>query len=304
MAKRLDGAIVGLVFDSSTRLDPQVREAYLARLGVAAEPPSVAALQALTQRHAERVPYETLWIQAGEAWSIDPHESAARIALHGRGGYCYHLNGALGLLLSSLGYAVHGHVGGVHGVEGPNAAAIGNHLVLTVDQLPTEGNAGGVWYVDAGLGDALYSPLPLVTGPHDQPPFRLSLENLDGGSTWHVTHDPGGGFTGMTWTAAPAQMADFESQHHWLSTSPESGFVRVAMAERRDATGVDVIRGLTLSRIGDRAYTAEPVTRRAEWFDLLADVFDLRFEHSSAEARDRLWTRVLTAHHRWQANQK
>jgi hypothetical protein len=60
----------------------------------------------------------------------------------------------------------------------------------------------------------------------------------------------------MTWTLAHARWADFEAKHHWLSTSPESGFVQVAMAERRDATGVDVIRGLVLSRIGDSPRTA------------------------------------------------
>ena len=91
----------GAMFESMPRLDLGIQQAYLARLGVAAEPPSVAGLQLLVQRHAERVPYETLWIQAGEAWNIDPYESATRIALHGRGGYCYHMNGALGLLLSS-----------------------------------------------------------------------------------------------------------------------------------------------------------------------------------------------------------
>ncbi|HET8595363.1 MAG TPA: arylamine N-acetyltransferase, partial [Intrasporangium sp.] len=78
-----------------------------------------------------------------------------RIALHGRGGYCYHLNGAMGLLLSSLGYSVCGHVGGVHGPEGPNPGAMGNHLVLTVVLPPSDDNPGGVWYVDGGLGDAL-----------------------------------------------------------------------------------------------------------------------------------------------------
>jgi N-hydroxyarylamine O-acetyltransferase len=292
------------VFESSARWDPGVREAYLARLGVEAEPPSVAGLRLLTQRHVERVPYETLWIHAGEAWTIDPNESATRIALHGRGGYCYHMNGALGVLLSSLGYAVHGHIGGVHGPEGPNAAAMGNHLVLTVDQLPTDANPSGVWYVDTGLGDALHDPLPLAAGMYDQPPFRLSLEQADGGSTWHLTHDPGGGFAGMTWTSGHARVADFEAKHRWLSTSPDSGFVQVAMAERRDATGVDVIRGLILSRIGDRAHTAGPVTGRAEWFELLADLFDLRFHTSTPEARDRLWASVLTAHRRWQATQK
>jgi N-hydroxyarylamine O-acetyltransferase len=196
------------VFESSAPLDPGVRAAYLDRLGIEAEPPSVAGLRLVMRRQVERVPYETLWIHAGEAWNIDPNESATRIALHGRGGYCYHMNGALGVLLKSLGYAVHAHVGAVHGPDGPDPAAIGNHLVLTVDQLPTDDNPTGVWYVDAGLGDALHDPLPLAAGIHEQPPFRLSLERLDDGSTWHLTHDPIGGFAGMTWTAGPARRAD------------------------------------------------------------------------------------------------
>ncbi|MFJ9118926.1 arylamine N-acetyltransferase [Streptomyces sp. NPDC102394] len=85
------------MFDSVSPLDPDVRRAYLARLDVDPAPPSVEAMRLLVRRHAEHVPYETLWIQAGEAWNIDPYDSAARIALRGRGGYCYHMNGALSL---------------------------------------------------------------------------------------------------------------------------------------------------------------------------------------------------------------
>ncbi|MFF4507877.1 hypothetical protein [Streptomyces sp. NPDC001401] len=124
----------------------------------------------------------------------------------------------------------------------------------------------------------------------------LHLDQAAERSQWHLTHDPGGGFTGMTWTMAHAHPADFEARHQWLSTSPESGFVQVAMAERRDATGADVIRGLVLSRIGDGAHTDEPVTRRAEWFDL-------RLHTLTAETRERLWTNVLSVHRRWQEEQ-
>ena len=109
-----------------------------------------------------------------------------------------------------------------------------------------------------------------------QGPFQMGLERI-GCSEWHLTHDPAGGFSGMSWTTAPARHADFVEKHAWLSTSPESGFVRVAMAERRDATGVDVIRGLVLARVGTNAFTAEPLTRKREWFDLLASVFGLHF---------------------------
>jgi arylamine N-acetyltransferase len=297
------------VFESPEQLDPAVRAAYLARLGVDPEPPSADALQVLVRRHAERVPYETLWIPAGERWSTDPVQSAERIALGGRGGYCYHLNGALGLLLSSLGYAVHAHVGGVQAGDpeaGLGADARGNHLVLTVTGLPTDTNPSGHWYVDQGLGDALYEALPLIPGAYYQAPFHLTLEEddaRDGESAWTLMHDPAGGFRSMTWTTGEAVLSDFAAQHEWLSTSPESGFVRVPMAERRDVDGADVIRGLVLSRVGAGAFTREPITRKPEWFDVLADVFDLRFDAAPTGYREQLWDAVNKAHEAWTAAQ-
>jgi N-hydroxyarylamine O-acetyltransferase len=289
------------MFESRDELDPTVRSAYLARLGVEAGAPSVDALALVMQRQVERVPYETFWIPAGERWSIDPAQAAWRIAFAGRGGYCYHLNGALGLLLRSLGYAVQGHVGGVQAGE-PSPDAMGNHLVLTVSDLPSHTNPGGRWYVDSGLGDALHEPLPLAPGAYVQEPFRLTLEHA-GGTAWRLTHDPAGGFGSMTWTTGPALPTDFVAKHEWLSTSPESGFVQVPMAERRDATGVDVIRGVVLARIGANAFTAEPILRQSEWFDALADVFDLRFDATPLQARRRLWDTVLDAHRAWEARQ-
>jgi N-hydroxyarylamine O-acetyltransferase len=289
------------LFESPNGLDPDVRTAYLARLGVEVEPgaPSADALTLLVQRQAERVPYETFWIPAGERWSTDPALAARRIAFEHRGGYCYHLNGALGLLLRSLGYAVHGHVGGVQAGE-PNPNARGNHLVLTVTGLPSDTNPSGHWYVDAGLGDALHEPLPLEAGAYVQDPFQLTLER-SGEHEWRLTHDPAGGFRTMTWTTGPAVESDFTAQHEWLSTSPESGFVQVPMAERRDATGVDVIRGLVRARVGTDAFTAEPITDRAEWFDVLAEVFNLRFDTLRPESRDRLWDSLLEAHRAWES---
>lgn len=279
----------------------EVKEAYLRRLGLDAERPSIDALQRLHRRHVECIPYETIWIHAGEGWDIDPTGSVRRIALDHRGGYCFHLNGAFSELLAALGYQVTRHVGGVHGPDGPGEEELTNHLVLTVDGLASDENPGGTWYVDAGLGDALHEALPLLPGEYAQPPFRVVLDATpDGPADWHLTHDPLGGFTGMSWRSTPAHMHEFADRHRWLSTSPESGFVRVPTAQRRDATGVDVVRGLILSRIGDGASTSEPLLRRDDWFGALADVFDLRFESLSADTLDALWARVLAAHHAWE----
>jgi N-hydroxyarylamine O-acetyltransferase len=55
-----------------------------------------------------------------------------------------------------------------------------NHLVLTVRGLPADTNPGGVWYVDAGLGDALHEPIPLIAGEYRQGPFVLVLDETPG----------------------------------------------------------------------------------------------------------------------------
>ncbi|MCU1465434.1 MAG: hypothetical protein JWM72_1362 [Actinomycetia bacterium] len=287
--------------DSPARIDAELRTAYLHRLGLDAEPPSVEALQRLHRRHVERVPYETMWLHAGEAWGIDPLDSAARIARQGRGGYCYHLNGAFSELLRSLGYSVVRHVGGVHGPGGPDVEALGNHLVLTVRGLPADGNPAGIWYVDVGLGDALHEALPLIGGDYEQAPFRLALEETEAGiGDWHLVHDPTGGFPGMSWMTADAEMNAFVAKHEWLSTSPDSPFLQVAMAEHRDATGVDVVRGLVLARVGADAASSEPLTARSDWFAVLADEFGLRFDASAPGTLDRLWDGVLATHRAWE----
>jgi N-hydroxyarylamine O-acetyltransferase len=271
-------------------------DAYLSRLGLEREPPSAEALARIHRAHVERVPYETLWIHLGERWTVDPVASLERIAGRRRGGYCYHLNGALSELLRDLGYDVVRHVGGVHGPDGPAEADLGNHLVLTVRGVPTDEHPEGTWYVDAGLGDALHEPLPLRAGEHRTGPFVLALEETPGGvGDWHLTHDPAGGFTGMSWRSLPAEMDAFAAKHQWLSSSPESGFVKVLTAQLRDATGVDVVRGLTLRRIGEGA-SERTLETEAEWTAALADLFGLVVDD---DRRAALWERVAAAHEAW-----
>ncbi len=258
------------------------------------------------RRHVQRVPYETMWIHMGDLWNVDPVESARRIAMSDRGGYCFHLNGAFSSLLATLGYSVQRHVGGVHGPEGPDPLTLTNHLVLTVHGLPTDTNSVGDWYIDVGLGDALYEPLPLSEGQFTQGPFVLTLNqqrHSEGGRVgdWHLQHDPNGVFVGMNWCAEPAEMRDFEQRNLVLSTSPESNFAKVALAMRRDATGVDMMRGLMLVRLGEGIPEPTFLTERANWFAALADIFGLTFANVSAEMVDALWLRALTTHEAWAA---
>ena len=287
-------------------IDAALVDAYLGRLGVEREPPSVDGLGRLHRAHVERVPYETVWIHLGEAWDIDPVRAAERIARCGRGGYCFHVNGAFTELLRALGYRTTKHVGGVHGPDGPSAEAMANHFVVVVHDLPDDDHPEGTWYVDAGLGDALHEPLPLCPAQHRQDPLTFVLERQAAGAPvgtgeWHFVHDrQHGSFTGMSFRADPATTSAFVDKHRWLSTSPESGFVRTLTVQRRDATGADILRGCVLRRVGSD--TAEVVLdQRAEWFDALADVFGLRLNGVTTDARDPLWRRVSSMHEAWLA---
>ncbi|MET8001588.1 arylamine N-acetyltransferase family protein [Nonomuraea glycinis] len=270
---------------------------YLRRLGLVQAPPSAAALRALHAAHVERVAYETLQIWLDRPTTVDPLESAARVA-GGRGGYCYHLNGAFSALATALGYQVTRHVGGVQ-LRGGEPGITANHLVLTVRGLPEEANPGGAWLVDVGLGDALHEPLPLVAGSYEQGPFRYGLrpsEVAPGG--WRFDHDPGGAFAGLDFELAATDMSAFTAMHEHLSTSPTSGFVRVLTVQRRDVKGADSLRGLVLSRVGTWSDSIT-LDRADDFYAALADIFRLPLDDVGAKDRDTLWRKVHTAHERW-----
>ena len=112
---------------------------------------------------------------------------------------------------------------------------------------------------------------------------------------------PKGTFTGMSWLMRAATMDDFVERHRMLSTSPDSGFVRTPIVQRRDATGADAMRGLTLTRVGEGAAPPEVLIDREEWFGALAEIFDLRLDGIPREMLDRLWDRCLDAHREWDA---
>ncbi|HEX4790203.1 MAG TPA: arylamine N-acetyltransferase [Actinospica sp.] len=277
-------------------------EGYLARLGLERPArPDVGWLFAAHRAHMALVPYENLEIQLGRPTTVHPVESIARIA-RGRGGYCFHLNGALGTLLACLGYEVTRHLGQVNSnldiPETPELLV--NHQVLVVHC------EGAEYFVDCGLGDAPFEPLPLRAGESVQGPFtyRLAPWPLRPGG-WRFVHDPRAlSFPSMVFAPEPVRVAAFAQPHHRLSTSPDSGFVQAAVVSRRDAEAIEVLRGLVFTRIDATGPARHTVETRAEWYELLADVYRLHLPEVDALARERLWARVARAHEDWLVRQE
>jgi len=215
---------------------------YLSRLGLADRPlpPTSGTLGALHRAHVERVSYECVDHHIPRATPLAARDSVARIAA-GRGGYCFHLNGAFAALLTHLGFAVTLHRAAVqHTPGGPFEAD--HHLTLTVTA------DGETYLADVGLGGGIHDPLPLRPGRHPQGPFTYALTRTPTG--WRFTHDRRGLFPAFEFDTEPAQLpADFAEIHEWFATSPESGFVRTLTAQRRDAKGVDLLHGCVLRRL-------------------------------------------------------
>jgi N-hydroxyarylamine O-acetyltransferase len=126
-------------------------EDYLRRLeAVRPGVPDLEALCELQRRHLESVPFENLGRYLGE--QVDLEESALldKVVRQRRGGLCYELNGAFGLLLQDVGFDVRllaGRVMRRYGVFGPPL----DHLALRVE-LRTPAVTGTIIHSDGGLG--------------------------------------------------------------------------------------------------------------------------------------------------------
>ncbi|WP_326586086.1 arylamine N-acetyltransferase family protein [Streptomyces sp. NBC_01294] len=172
----------------------------------------------------------------------------------------------------------------------------GDHLTLVV---ACEGRS---WFVDVGLGDALHEPLPLRAATYRRGPFtyRLSRSGVEPGG-WRFDHDPRGTFVGMDFSLAPAGPDDFTEWHRKLSTSPESGFVRIFSAIRRDPHGVDALEGCVLGRTDATGRSQRELDTAGDWFGALTDLFGLTLDDTSAAERSVLWTHVHSRHLAWKA---
>ena len=279
------------------RLSDQLANSYLEHLGVRAQPGDVDAemLAALQRAHVMRVPYENIDIYRGRPPGIDPFACVERV-VEGRGGYCYHLNGALVTLLEWLEVDVTRHVSGVQG-RAVEPGLSGNHLGVTV-RTPD----GSEWFVDAGLGDGPVEPLPLVWGSYEQHGFTFGLHassfDPDG---WRFEHDPRGSFVGADFSRAAAATADFAEKHEELSTSPASGFVRIATVQRCVEGGVEILRGCVQSTLSGSGARSRDVGSADEWWGIVIDGFGLAYGNTSRAERGEVWRRVRATHEEWDA---
>jgi N-hydroxyarylamine O-acetyltransferase len=129
-------------------------QAYLTFLGLTPEPPSLAFLRRLTERHLLRVPFENVTTllrfrdsRGGVPPDPDP-EVLLRLWIERRaGGLCYEVARTFGRLLQELGFEVCDVSGDITWPD--------SHQALQVEV------GGRRWLIDAGNGAPFFAPIPL-----------------------------------------------------------------------------------------------------------------------------------------------
>jgi N-hydroxyarylamine O-acetyltransferase len=246
----------------SPQLAPSLVAAYLRRLGLDERPAATAeVLRNLHRAHLERVPFENLDIQLGIPIELDAHRFAEQIAVGGRGGFCYQLNGAFALLLDALGFAVELLEARVHspsGLGGPFG-----HLCLRVRL------DGRPYLVDVGFGRGSFDePIALVA----------EIEQVDSAGLFVLCPAEGGaldmrcdGTEEYRVALAARVLEDFEPGCRYHQTSPESAFTRASVCSIRTPEGRTTLSGTRLvettlagreERELDRAELGDVLVRR------------------------------------------
>ncbi len=272
--------------------------AYLRRIGLAGfhaehNRNDAAALATLHRAHLETVPYENLDIQLRRPISLRPTDILDKIVRRRRGGYCYELNGGFALLLRDLGFRVRIIEAAIQRAT-LGERAWGNHMALLVEA------DGQQWLADVGLGDGFLAPLPLREGIHIQGPFPFGLSEQNG--VWRMAHHPGGAVDSFEFRLTPRSLSHFTAHHIRLSTSPDSPFTRLLIAQRPGEDYTLTLHGLTLTlHAAGGAQYIRTLRHEAEFTEVLADEFNVALEDVGAEGLHQLWRQACEQHLLWTA---
>ncbi|MBA4182475.1 MAG: arylamine N-acetyltransferase [Acidobacteria bacterium] len=210
--------------------------------------PTAETLRGLQAAHLLAVPFENLSIHAKQPIVLEDDALFTKVVEHGRGGFCYELNGLFAALLRALGFRVEMLSAGVAGAEGGFGPDFDHMtLVVTLDEC---------WLADVGFGDSFDEPLLLdergeqTQGgraykivPDDDRLILLQRENED---EWKAQY---------RFTLQPYEYADYAEMCRYHQTSPQSHFTRARICSRATEEGritLSEMRFITTSKDGER----------------------------------------------------
>lgn len=201
---------------------------YLQRIGyqgtLTADLPSLSGLVA---RHTQSIPFENLNAFMSLPVDLSADSVMDKLVVEGRGGYCYEQNALFRDVLMSLGFEVIGLAARVRWGVPPEVQTPASHMLLILTLSDVK------YLVDVGFG---------VTTP--SVPLRLDSRDVQvtAHGNYKITEEQGyyelafeqsrGWQTLYQFNLEPKQDADYKVFNWYVSTHPDSVFVRNLVAAR------------------------------------------------------------------------
>jgi N-hydroxyarylamine O-acetyltransferase len=260
-------------------------QAYFDRVGFKGlARPDLATLSALHRAHLQAIPYENFDVQLGRPLTPDPAAAFEKIVGRRRGGWCYEMNGAFGLVLAELGFKVT-RMAGAAMRDMTGDIAIGNHLVLLIEI------DGEPWIADVGFGDGTLEPFRLEPAAMTFGGYAFRLEAM-GESWWRFHNHEHGGAKSFDFQVTPADPALLAAKCEVLQSAADSPFVLNAVAQRYRGETILQLRGRTLRRLTPSGDVDTQLLASAdELVAILAAEFDLDLPEAAT-----LWPRICARH--------
>lgn len=224
--------------------------AYLDRVGVTGDlAADECTLARLHRAHVLSIPFENADIVLGRPVSLDLDAVQAKLVQRRRGGYCYEHAVLFAAVLDRIGFPVRRLSGRIR--MGTDEIRARTHVALLV------GEVGDGWLADVGLGSAgPIGPMPWRDGSRsDEGRWSYRLDRARPGEAgegreWVMRiARPEGWFDLYSLDTTTQHVVDYEVGNHYVSTHPDSPFVRrlAAGSTRPDCR----------LRLADRGFTLE-----------------------------------------------
>lgn len=256
---------------NQTNMDKLDLPAYLRRIEYAGDlRPGLATLETLHLAHAAHIPFENLDIFLGRPIRLDLASLQAKLVQEGRGGYCFEQNTLFAAVLEQLGFTLTRLAARVL-IRG-DADAPRTHMLLLVEI------SGKRWLADVGFG-AGGPLLPLLLEPQREArQFAWTYRVIENAGQWLLQSLQNGEWKNLyAFTLEPQLAVDYEIANYYVSTHPESGFVKTLTAQRLTPEGRDTLRNLQLSMDDGIEVVSQTLENEDELLNVLARIFGLRF---------------------------
>jgi N-hydroxyarylamine O-acetyltransferase len=256
-------------------------DAYLARVGAVAAPPSRAALDALHEAHVRAFTFDNIDVLLDQHPGVGLDAVQGKFVARGRGGYCFEHGVLFAAALERLGYDVERRLGRVGDPAAPRTHCV---VVVTLD--------GERLLADPGFGMSVLRPIPLVDGAEDDHGgwhYRLREVPLGGGRSWAMERWRDEHWELMhSHDELPVRPVDLVTGHHFTSTYPPIHFRNMLMLTKHlpDRHVSLTHETVTVRRPG------RPTEHRKMHDGELADLLDELAVPLNADEREALLTRV------------